>query len=234
MVLLLTATVKPNCDVKFLKINCSDERLVQYKDCLEFFLRKTIVNKIVLCDNSNVNKNEFYTLLSLSKKLNKKLEIISFEGNTNAVSKFGKGYGEGEIVEYAILNSKLLNKDSFFVKLTGRLYVDNINQIWKKLKSDRIYINATERSTIYANTRMYAMSVADYNMFFRNGYKNVDDSNNVFLENIFKNIIINNGITIHNFPYYPKIRGISGSTGATYRYNKVKCVFKDLNSFLFF
>ncbi|MBV8887332.1 MAG: hypothetical protein JO235_25510 [Chroococcidiopsidaceae cyanobacterium CP_BM_RX_35] len=42
---------------------------------------------------------------------------------------YGKGWGEGEIIEYAINHSKILNKSTRFYKVTGRLFVENFTQI---------------------------------------------------------------------------------------------------------
>ncbi len=40
-----------------------------------------------------------------------------------------KGYGEGEIISYALNNSKYLKNSESFYKLTGGLTVENINDV---------------------------------------------------------------------------------------------------------
>ena len=56
----------------------------------------------------------------------KEFEWISFQGNTTKTQEKGKGYGEGEIIEYAINHSQLLAKSKMLMKLTGRFYVKNM------------------------------------------------------------------------------------------------------------
>ena len=96
------------------------ERLKQYIECIEFYLCKTSINKIVFCENSNY-KFDSRALYELAKKNNKLLEILQFNGNYSQIVDRGKGYGEGEIIEYALQNSKLFLQSKYFVKVTGRL-----------------------------------------------------------------------------------------------------------------
>lgn len=51
----------------------------------------------------------------------------------------GKGYGEGEIIEYGLKYSELLRGAAYFCKLTGRLKVENINRFTKLAKMDKSY-----------------------------------------------------------------------------------------------
>ena len=56
-----------------------------------------------------------------------KLESLSFTGNEKRIASCGKGYGEDDIIEYALKHSDLLKEATYFCKLTGWLKVDNIN-----------------------------------------------------------------------------------------------------------
>lgn len=231
MVLLLTATVQPNLNTPFLAIKDQTERLEQYIDCIHFFLDKSRITDIVLCDNSNIDSCLFSDVIAEANMKKKKLEILSFRGNADKVIQFGKGYGEGEIVNYAIKNSTLIKKNGYFLKITGRLKVNNIDDLVERLKYNKIYINRSEtKERKYANTRLYAMSSADYDTYFSKVHLNVNDASSYYLENAFRDCIVTNKISTYNFPVFPRIIGYSGSTGAKYIFSEKKCKIKDLLS----
>ena len=54
----------------------------------------------------------------MAKNFNKHLEILLFVGN-NESYKYGKGWGEGKIIEYVFKNSKVLHKGDVVTILIG-------------------------------------------------------------------------------------------------------------------
>lgn len=228
MVLLITGTIKPASGVPSLTLTDSDERLKQYISSIEYFLLKTSINEIVFCDNSNCSEGCFADLYLLAKRMNKKIEILSFKGNNKKVSVKGKGYGEGEIIEYAMNNSSLIKNSSFFMKITGRLVVENINDIVARLNPTVFYINMFNK--IRVDTRLYAMPVEFYRKWFLDAKEYVCDAEGYYIEHVFTDIIRKNKVCCRNFPKYPRYIGKSGSTGREYTYSKVKCYMKDFLS----
>lgn len=125
-VLLMTGSITPG-KTRDVAIQNSDDRLFQYITSLLAWIELTDVKNIVFCENTNC-KYDFSNLVEIALKKGKNLEVLIFNGNVKA-QKYGKGYGEGEIVKHAILNSKYLNEETNFYKITGRLFIKNFNEI---------------------------------------------------------------------------------------------------------
>lgn len=230
MVIVVTGTIAPKKQ-EYLVITEVEERLLQYRNTLEQLIMCTSGLNIVFCENSDYGITVFENLIPIAKKHGNQLELLSFSGDTTTLMEKGKGYGEGEIIQYALANSRLLQKDSYMMKLTGRLFVDNIVAIEKCLKQDKIYFNIPNihRMDIY-DTRLYAMPIAVYKTYFQDVYKQVNDSQGDFLESVYTDVILRENLKVRNFPRYPRITGISGSNGLIYSYTEWKSRIKDILS----
>ena len=79
---------------------------------------------IVICDGSGFDFTD--TVKSRFPLAN--IECIFFDNDAKQVKKHGKGYGEGEIIRYAIKHSKLMNDSEAFIKCTAKLWVANFDQ----------------------------------------------------------------------------------------------------------
>ncbi|BDU51420.1 hypothetical protein [Haliovirga abyssi] len=219
--LLLTGTIRPNLNTPYLNLVDSDKRRKQYIENLEKILKLKEVKNIIFCENTNYNfelDEGFKRLRLIAKENNKLIELISFLGNEDMIIKKGKGYGEGEILKYAILNSEILKKieneedDSFF-KLTGRLYIENLNFLLK-VKSKNTFFKQYPR-TKSVDTRFFKVSIKFYKAELIDIYENVDDRTFYFLEHCFYAQLKNKKTTY--FKQYPIFKGESGSTGEIYR-----------------
>lgn len=231
MILILTATVTPNSDTPFLKIKDAKLRYEQYIDSLIFFINSHAFNKIIFCDNSGLDITKMKKLQIDAKLNDVELECLSFQGNQELLLKKGKGYGEGEILEYIITHSELISDDDYFIKITGRLVVRNITKILSRINTKKCYFNVSrDNSRKKVDTRFYAMPVQLFTRYFFKAYLDVDDFNNYYLEHRYADVIINENIKTYNIPYFPQIDGVSGSTGAVYQNNKFKCKIKDILS----
>jgi hypothetical protein len=152
--------------------------------------------------------------VSLAKRNNKIFEWISFKGNSQLVKERGKGIGEGEIIDYAINHSKY--KISCIEKVTGRLLIENIDSIERKIKSgEQIYINKDiyifpdERAF---DTRFYACPAKEYTEIISESYKKTDDRYNKNIEKLLYLSLRN----VKCLPCYPIVKGKSGGLGYEY------------------
>lgn len=136
-VLLITGCIKPNPSTFQLSLTDVEQRLKQYIECIKWGIEKTAFVKIVFIDNSGFTVNP--VLIDYAKQRGKQLEWLSFLGNEKMIELCGKGYGEGEIIEYGLKYSELLRGAAYFCKLTGRLKVENINRFTKLAKMDKSY-----------------------------------------------------------------------------------------------
>lgn len=208
-----------------------EERLRQYKDSIYFFLESGAFSKVVFCENSNYGTEKLSYLTEFAQKRGIELELLSFQGNVEMSCIHGKGYGEGEIMDYVFTHSRLVEKEPYFVKITGRLKVDNVKDIVKHINQQRTYFNIPNRTRrdMY-DTRIYGMPVNQFKDFFLNSYKRVMDDQGIFLEMVYTEILQKHSIKVFNLPKYPRIVGMSGSGGGIYEYTEWKCKIRDVFS----
>lgn len=230
---IVTGTIKPAVQMEKLVIRDEKKRLRQYKDSLRFLLESETFSKIIFCENSNYGVGQFYDLVQAAQKRGIDLELMSFQGDTENVCIYGKGYGEGEIMEYIFSNSKLLQEENYFIKITGRLKVDNGNELVRRLRESRTYFNIPNRTIKgFYDTRIYGMPTQQFKDFFLYAYHHVRDRQGIFLEVVYTKILQNYGIRVYNFPRYPRIVGVSGSNGMEYEYTEWKCKIRDVFSLM--
>ncbi|MCL2416961.1 MAG: alpha-1,2-fucosyltransferase [Bacteroidales bacterium] len=215
--LLITGAIDiSNFSVPFVKITDLKERLQQYLESLEHAINHYFeVDHIVFCENTNY-KHDYSELQEKAKKRGKELEILTFQGNYEMIEKKGKGYGEGEIIKYALNHSAILSQSDCFYKLTGRVAVANMDRIMRSTKSVNAFIFSPfhERNfDKYTRTLFYKVSTSFYKQKLLNAYLAVDDSQDMYLEHVFFDKL--KDTPIKSFRIYPKLIGISASDGKT-------------------
>lgn len=198
VVLLLTACVTPPTQMIFTQITNSTEREQRYIYCLKWYIANSKYKKIVFCDNSNCSP--FPGIFEYAEKHNKQLEFISFHGDNKMTQTYGKGYGDGEIINYAINNSKLIKESQYFIKISGRYVFDNIDTVFNYKKNRDFYYKVglnkknifrkDERTTV--DTVIFSSNVDCFKDFFGKAHLDINDQNGVFYENVFSKILIEN------------------------------------------
>ncbi len=228
--LIVTGTIKPDKNIFSLKLIDKNERLKQYIDSIEFYILNTKIKNIVFCDNSNVYSQEINELIELARKHKKNFEYLYFEGNVEKAKEKGKGYGEGEIINYVFNNSKLIENINTIIKVTGRLKVRNLNLF---LKFNRKNINYFNTFVGYrCDTRFYIINKEDYLNFFGDAYEFVNDKENHWLEFEFKDRILKNSFKYKSFKVLPDIDGYSGSTGEKYKESNLEYNIKKIKYYI--
>lgn len=222
-VVLLTGTIDPQ-NVPYVRIRQPWERLKDYVISILMWLLFSDASDIVFCENSNYNYNYQY-LYEIASLKQKRLEIITFDGNKES-EKFGKGYGEGLIIEYAIHNSRILKSVDNFYKVTGRLFVENFNIIVKYHEKDSTVFNKYGLRSKMVDTRFFKSSISFYKENLIDAYKEVNDLKRIYLEHVFYRRL--NGKSIPSFKRYPRFVGRSGSNGIIYRNPKWKLFIEDI------
>lgn len=209
--LIITGTVYPAKGVFALKILDSCVRKDQYLKSIRYYIEKTRIKNIIFCDNSAAEIEP--DLYMLARKHNKNFEWLSFKGNEDAVIKYGKGYGEGEIIKYVLENSKLILTCSSFVKVTGRLIVSNIDCVIRYASRKHIICDIVDDKML---TNFYITPIAIYTKYLISAYEQVNDYAGFYLEHSFYCVIKEKMLSVRRFFFYPNINGISGSTGLSY------------------
>lgn len=225
--ILLTGCIHPALNVMKLSLKSPEERTSQTLKSIDFFIRHSKIKKIVYCDSSLSEKND--KLNELACKYNKEFEWVSFQGDTTKTAVKGKGYGEGETIEYAISNSQLIKKSKVIIKVTGRLYVKNINSILLLLDNRYSYLDYHNK---YVDTRCYIVQKSDYINFLLHAHQSVNDNQRRYIENVFYDIAKTYDGVFHPFPVACNIIGMSGSTGESYGDSSIKHLLKSVKIFL--
>ena len=211
-VLLITGCIDPNPDVPFLEIKNAENRRRQYIESFEYYIKKTSIRKIVYCDNSMALKED--AISKLANQYSKEFEWLSFMGdNVKAVAQ-GKGYGEGEIIEFALKHSRLLQNAKYFIKVTGRVIIRNIDILIPFMNMKKMYFCRNTSTNI--DTKLYGLPTEIYKKAFLTLYRDVDDKKGKYLENLFSEQILGQHLVVHNFIVFPDAQGVSGSTGKSY------------------
>lgn len=212
-VILLTACINPN-GMAFTRLTDPTERKRQYVEAVDFYLKNTRL-PIVFAENSNSDIScLFPNQISIGR-----LEIITFKGNEDKYR--GKGYGEAEIIEYAIAHSKFIKDNCFLIKITGRLIVENIRSIFhvhRVLKLNKAIQFSTNSKFKFADSRLVIFPLSFVKCFL-NRKLQIDDSKGAYFEHVLLNTIKEEQ-TFYYLPFLvePQILGISGSTGKEYNF----------------
>ena len=202
-------------------IRDTGKRLKQYLDAIEYAIdHYTEVETIIFCENTNFDFN-YTPLREKAEKKGKNLEILTFAGNYEMIYQRGKGYGEGEIIDYALNNSYFLSKTQSFYKLTGRLIIKNMDQLIRTTHSANAFwfkpIEITTLSKRHIETFFYKTETELYQSTLRDAYLSVDEVDNIYLEHLFFDRL--NGLKVRNFNSLPQLSGESGTSGKKYDLN---------------
>lgn len=224
--LLLTSTIFPNAS--YTTITDNSLRLEQYRAAIYFWLAYTKVKKIVFCDNSNVSPLSEDELINLQSVFDKKIEILNFFSDEKKVKEKGKGFGEGEIIKYALENSIHLKLSDSFYKCTGRIVVSNFDEITSNFHNESVFYLRSANLIDQIDTRFFLVKKEIYLKYIVDAHEYVNDDNYIYLEHCVFNSIKGNTKNRY-FTRYPKYLGVSGSTGDTYKLSNLKY---NLNCFL--
>jgi hypothetical protein len=230
---LLTSCVYVSDQSVFL--SSPQDRINHTLKSIEHWLEQSHLIRIVICDNSG------YDFSSDVKKLfpNKEIECLSFLGDKSAVSIYGKGFGEGEIIEFAIASSKIISTAKFFAKCTAKLWVNNPEYFLKTWTGDcalkPIFKNVFSLKSCnfhYVDTRFYLVSVDFYSRHFKNLHKKLKKGCPIGIEQLFLQAVFESKLKNIFWNRCPEICGVSGASGKVYRNSIRKKIKERLRYFL--
>lgn len=226
--LLLTSSIVAH-DVA-VRLQDTEARLHHALESVEQWLRIDPQLPLVLCDGSSYDLTD-----KVRQRFPKAtIECLAFENNQAMVRELGRGYGEGEIVRYAIKHSKLIQAAGCFAKCTSKLWVENFKQCmhhWNgRLLIPGIFLHVFSplRATVLRqlDTRFYVVSVPVYETYFLNAHLTMDSRAGHGLEDSFHDIFVREHLEQSLLPTPPIICGVGGGTGVYYK-NQGKRVWKE-------
>ena len=219
--LLLTGCIDAVKEQSFHVLRDQEVRYDQYLKSIEWAIKDTKLIKIVFCENSdffcrNSDKMEdIQKLKSVALQCGKDLEVLSFQGDAQRVLETNKGYGEGEIIEYALQKSQLLQNSQYFCKLTGRLIVRNIDATLAHIVGGINYFNRDRsHENNWVDTRFFCCEKNFYEMHLIHLYQKL--TKYMIIEKLFYNELKSRRDWRSTYQY-PDYEGKSGATGREYR-----------------
>jgi hypothetical protein len=225
-VILLTACVDPN-GMKYTKLQNSEQRKKQYIEALDWYINNTNFN-IIFAENSNCDFSDMYKKYIEENRL----EYLTYSGNDYDKS-LGKGFGEANIIKYAINNSKLIRDDDYIIKITGRIKVLNINKLIDVKDKAIQYKNNGNK---FAEGTIVSFPVKFIKKYFNKNINLINDSKSFYFEHaLYKSINEQKEFIKREFKINPKIDGFRGTTGKKYSnqwYNFLLWIKEKMNIFV--
>ena len=197
------------------------ERAGQYMDSITFFIKETPFTNIIVCDNSGYRYPE--SLHALAESYHKKIELLCFTGHQEMVALYGKGYGEGEIMEFVWKNSALIPQVEGFWKVTGRLKVINIARLLRESHHEQNYFMPVsllrprwlvpKAARPCVDLRVYYTTTAFFRDSLMTAYHKVREREVYFLEHAWHDAMAASAVRVKCFSTAPEFIGVSGSNG---------------------
>jgi hypothetical protein len=217
-VVLLTSCIAPG-DMTGLARSDIFQRLEDYKNVIQNLSSSGFIGPVVYCDNSGYNLEQL-ARIPVDTGSTGKWEFLSINGNRK--KNLGKGYGEMEIIRYAIESSRLITPDSKILKVTGRLTLRNICSICSQFEESPISteIFCDLRGNLqWADSRVFASSVRFLQEYLLPLESILNDSRGVSFEHVLARAThsaMSDGLNWKMLPETPDIVGLSGTSGIRY------------------
>lgn len=175
--------------------------------------------RLVVCDNSGFD----FSQAVKERFPNADIENIFFVADTNLVKYHGKGYGEGEIIKYALQNSNYLKQADFFAKCTAKLWVENFNECLNEwngrflCKATFLNVFSIKKTQFnHIDTRFYLANKDFYLKYLLTAHLDLGGTTGMSIEDRFRDVILMNKMNRVIFNSPPVIGGVGGGTGKYY------------------
>jgi hypothetical protein len=224
-VLLITSSV--HVAAPYVKVTDAQTRAQLILDSVGNWIRIAPQIKLVICDGSGYD----FTAQIRQRFPTSDVECLFFQNDKAAVFQYGKGYGEGQIIEYAIDHSSHLAKSEDFAKCTGKLWVENYSGVLRGYRGQllcqlhiRTLMSIRRIRPDFFDTRFYIVNKNFYNSYLRKAYLDVRDHHGYYLEHSFNDALIRNKLRVSDFLFDepPWIAGVSGTLGEAYEKEDLK------------
>ncbi len=217
--LLITGAIDISAfNIPATKVTNTEQRLSQYLSSIKYAIDcYRELTHLIFCENTGYNY-DYSEIEKNAREKGKFFEALTFIGDYATIQQRGKGYGEGEIINYALANSEYLRDCQSFYKLTGRLMVINMDRIIDSTQSGNAFDFQPgaiyNRKRDHIETIFYKTDSVLYRKYLHDAYQEVEESRFQYLEHIFYNRL--KGMNLKSFRILPEISGQSGTTGKEY------------------
>lgn len=212
--LVMTATFHAP-DTPTLVIRDETVRTLQYMCALTAWGQTRHVRRIVFAENSQT-AFDFAPVVRHLEAAGKEVEILVFDGNQGSET-FGKGFGEGMILEHVYRNSRLLRESDAFYKVTGRLFVSNFDPISEATPGPNAFRRKRWKDPARKPkviTTFFKCSRPTFESRLLDAYKYVDDRAGAHIEHVYFERL--SDLADVDLPMKPAIVGQQASTREIY------------------
>lgn len=224
--LLLTGTIDTKVfnDTNVVVTN-TQERYNQYIETICRYISDSKFDKIVFVENSGYGF-PVDTINNLAKKHKKKFEYMYVHTDKMKTVTLGKSYGEAMLIEYGIVNSKLLKEEKYIYKCTGRVFVNNINYLMEKEKDVNQFL--AYNNIGYCFTLFFKINRQDFLNYYIGMGEECNESEGRAIEYVMYDRTIANRINCDRFVSYPDFSGVCGTNGESYGCSTTRLMVKNL------
>jgi len=207
--LLITTAIQVSADTTT-KMLDPHARLAATLWGIEQWLKEPTVGSLVIVDGSDCDYSG--RVDELSRGSGKNVEFLCFQNDAELTRLKGKGFGEGEIVHYALTHSKILSQSPYFAKCTGKLYVRNYRKCLAAYHGTEFMSAVYGKNRIAGlDTRLYFASRDFWLKHLARAHFQVDDPKGYFLEHSYLDRLRECGLRGFTLPLMPIVVGRSGS-----------------------
>jgi hypothetical protein len=172
------------------------------------------VHRVILGENSNT-RFDFSRIVRYLEAAGKEVELLVFDGNKES-PRFGKGFGEGEIMEHLYTHSRLLRMTDTFYKVTGRLFVRNFDLVSDATDSRHAFRRKYGKpgNPSKVDTTFFKCGLDLFESRLMHAYRQVDDTKRTFIEHMYFDQL--RDTDAGGFALNPELVGQQASTGKVY------------------
>jgi hypothetical protein len=239
--ILLTGTIAP---IRFSKhsnsgevakrmnVRVSDEtqRLAQYESAITRYIKESVFTDIVFVENSGydfpVSKYE-----QMAKDCGKKFEFLYrclTPDDVRCMLSKGKSWGEADLIDYAMINSKLIRGFKCIYKCTGRIFLTNSKKIVNS-RTESEFLKSRAKDKLWAQTYFFKLNVEDYFRYLQQSINSIDDYHDAqCIESVWYDVIRKSDMAVKCFKRIPRLSGTCAGNNEPYDKPKWKYFLMDL------
>lgn len=228
--LIITACIKP-INIPYLERTSEIVRLNDYKISFKKWLDNNFINKIIFIENSGYDLEYFRE--EAKKYPTKEVEILSSYSNNFFDKSLGKGYGEYLCIKEVFEKSKLAQIGNFFLKISGRYYITNLESIYNELvnKNPDIYV-ILKNNLKFVDTYFFGGSKKFFIDYVLPSSEKINDTKGIYIEHCVAKAVlsgINDNLKFKHQSVYPFAEGYIGTNNKKIKNN----IFKKIKMNLF-
>jgi hypothetical protein len=226
--ILITSSIVPH-DAG-VKLSDPHQRLFHAMESIKQWARIAPECRLILCDGSNFD----FSPLVKEEFPNAEVECLFFENDQSKIASHGRGYGEGEIIKFALRQSEFLRETDVFAKCSSKLWVENYFECsnnWQgNCRFSGVFRNAFSVSKpiemVQVDTRFYIVQKDFYLSNLMDAHHQITLTSGFGLEDSFYRTLVTLKQQRYLFASPPAVMGVGGGTGTYYKSSWMR-IFKE-------